>query len=435
MTNEIKNLLQEMEYIEPSRILSLMGITLEKKRGSNDNFTCTCPFPMHMDSNSGNFHVSDSRRLAKCFACGLGGRPVRFFRDLCSYNSDYVAGIRLAELVGRITHDEAEKLLSGSREQKKYIAKNVIANKSKCFEKKQNDTVVNKQPVDVLNLFYNTFAANLGLTEYDKEYLLGRGVKEDDLSLFASISDYEYVAKAFVDTNTILKWGFDKYIGIPGIYAKNNNGETKILLNCNTKKGSSILIKIIDIDGKTVGLQQRLSSNNDKGKRYFWLSSANVFGDAYGGVSSGAPVGFYPTLTPEKSPIAITEGVFKALSLKDFGVSAFSVQGVSNWRGIVDSLNIFFDKYKNHKRKVFMAFDMDFKTNVSVLEQMEKLYDKLLENYYEVSFFDWNESYKGIDDALFNNQKIVAIKGSSYASKFFAKKIYEIKNMHIINHV
>ena len=52
-------------------------ITDLKKNGVD--YTCACPF--HNDKHVGNFKISPKKNIAKCFACGWSGDPIKFLME------------------------------------------------------------------------------------------------------------------------------------------------------------------------------------------------------------------------------------------------------------------------------------------------------------------------------------------------------------------
>ena len=70
--------LTEDKIKDSARIVDVVGDFLElKKKGVE--YTALCPF--HEDKNLGNFMVSPKRNMAKCFACGWSGDPIKFLME------------------------------------------------------------------------------------------------------------------------------------------------------------------------------------------------------------------------------------------------------------------------------------------------------------------------------------------------------------------
>lgn len=63
---------------EAAKIVDVVGefLTLKKK---GVEYTAQCPF--HEDKHVGNFMISPKRNIAKCFACGWAGDPIKFLME------------------------------------------------------------------------------------------------------------------------------------------------------------------------------------------------------------------------------------------------------------------------------------------------------------------------------------------------------------------
>lgn len=154
-----------------------------------------------------------------------------------------------------------------------------------------------------------------------------------------------------------------------------------------------------------------------KGKRYFWLSSANK----KNGTGAGDPMPVHvavPTNELEEwetgtlrkaSSVWITEGALKAdiavehiekvydpEELSEIGTTFLAVAGVNTWRAAMPILK------EMEVCRVNIAFDMDALQNAQVAFYLQQLIKELKNEKYSVNLALWNaeEDGKGIDDAL-----------------------------------
>lgn len=405
MNKKIKDLFDKLEEIPPSEVINRCNIPLQKveSRGSG-HFRCLCPFPGHQDEKLGSFDVNDTKKIAKCFACGKGGRPIRFFRDLNGLRDDYIAGIEMAVVFGLITKEERDSFVED---------KDVEFSVKEYFTKKKVAQEIKMAPVADMDAFYRAFTEVQPLSDEDREYLLGRGVRENDLKDF--FSDRRDTEQLLREIQSKLNWKMSRYIGIPGIFCKKKDGKKYIRLSARKSKG--IGIKIYNQEGQVIAVQYRNHVATKSG-RYFWYSSSFANKEEYpaysDGASPGTPVGFESARGPKKYPsVVITEGKFKALELANRGLDCFTVQGVETWKRIIPELEKYFTR--KEKRRIWLAFDADLKTNSAVARATYLFHKELVKSGYDVGFLDWDiELGKGIDDALIAGAKIRKIPGSVF---------------------
>lgn len=105
-------------------------------------------------------------------------------------------------------------------------------------------------------------------------------------------------------------------------------------------------------------------------------------------------------------PIAITEGIKKALSLLAHGIPAIAIRGITQWhlKG-VKWLHPEIEQLATRDRKVYVIFDQDEKpkTIANVRKQAKELSETLINKGCKVRFPIWNsELGKGIDDVLYD---------------------------------
>ncbi len=104
-------------------------------------------------------------------------------------------------------------------------------------------------------------------------------------------------------------------------------------------------------------------------------------------------------------PIAIAEGVKKALALIAQGIPAITIRGVTMWRlKGTDSLSDELETFAQKGRRIFLFFDQDSapKTRRNVFKQAVKLGQAFTRHGCDFRAVTWEPSLgKGIDDVLF----------------------------------
>jgi hypothetical protein len=143
------------------------------------------------------------------------------------------------------------------------------------------------------------------------------------------------------------------------------------------------------------------------------LAGLNGEGDTKFLVPSGvASYPWIPSITWHvtqnlKHPLLITEGVPKALAALQAGAHPIALNGV--WQaGVKDeagdtSLHPAFNDFAFSARKVYLAFDADFRTNPAVMQALIRAAILVYKQGAEVKILTWPlSSGKGIDDYLVN---------------------------------
>lgn len=439
----IQNIFDILEQKKPSEVMRMCGYTPQKVRHLGDgHIQCLCPFPGHHDHSIGSFDLNDNKRVAKCFSCQQGGRPIRFYRDLNGLTSDFEAGILMAEDYGLITAEERQRIL-GSKEERQKWSKQV-----KTLEKKESEILTEEppmQPLEIRSAFYEEFIRHLPLRKKDRDYLQKeRGFAEADLKDFFGFSK-EMVISAFEKVQETLNWAEEQYIGIPGVFCsypteKDKANGTNKRLRFFSCKNDCLGLAIRDFEGQIIGIQLRNYQVNQNQQRYFWLSSAFANRADYplfsGGRSSDAPAGFEAAIGNPVSAIGITEGKFKAMAMARYRIHTFTVQGVGNWRTAIAALNQYLEQNPDQKKQVWLAFDADEKENPAVAQSMYQFYMELSKQGYSVSVLDWDSTLgKGIDDVLSNGygKQIHKIKGELFIKENILpllQQTQEEKKMH-----
>lgn len=206
-SEDIDNLINQLKIEE------VVGEVVELKK-SGANYKGLCPF--HQDTTP-SFSVSPSKNICKCFSCGAGGNPVKFY-------SEYY----------KISFEEAAEQLA-----KKY---NIPLRSYKINDKQEKE---NDKYYRIMNIAHQFFQDKIFENEGRNamEYLSGRGVnpkfiRENELGYAPnSWNDlYDYlIAKGF-EKEDIISLGLAKE-GEKGIYDAFRN---RIMFPIYSPQGSII---------------------------------------------------------------------------------------------------------------------------------------------------------------------------------------------------
>lgn len=361
------------------------------------------------DSETTSFSVSDSKNLFtdwKLKPQGYSGGPIKFVQ-LYQKVTFVEAVLELAGKYGIMTAEELSK----------YAGRKVQVVEAKPIRMAPQSHNAEKAPIERIDKVYRKILELCPLTAEDRQTIRGRGFtdKEIDDAKFFTLPNRIIVRK--LEEAGFTQEDFD---GVPGFY-KYKEDDKRFTFNAATGIG----LPVFNQDGMLVGLQRRARSVSPNGSRYGWISSSSadgitkkgeqVFG--YHGVGPGAPIDY----KKKGSRLAITEGIFKSISLlreEDWDFSVASVQGVGNWKGIDDILKL-------HSEAVII-YDADLVTNDMVIQQVS-----LLANYIygitgnKAKVMYWKKEYgKGIDDVLFsgNKSKVFELFYDEWADIYTAAK-------------
>ena len=333
----------------------------------------------HKDENAGSFKYKDDAEkggIFKCFCCGATGDKTDFVarHDGVDFKE---ATLRIATKFDVIDSKTYEQLsehpiaIEATKTEYKPVKK---VNEAKRKNDRQTDRV------------YSLMRDMLGLKDGHREYLLSRGVEEDQLSNYFSIRKLDdYFFQRMKERFGLIP---EDFIGIPGFYLENGKIASKDI--------EGIAIPMHNAEGNITSLQVRRDKITDKkhGARYIFFSSSKL----EQGCSSGAQVDI---VNPDYSgSYFITEGHFKALELqKHFGVSAISVQGVNNVEPLKTEIPALLEKHPI--RRFIIAYDADMVHNKNVKKAAMNLKDLLESFNIPTGFMIWDEQYgKGADDVI-----------------------------------
>ena len=394
--DKIDELHHMIQGIPVSEIIE-MRIKIEESRGRYKY--CKCPFH---GGNIGSFVITDSLGIFKCFACDeVSGNGIKFIKLY-----DGISYLEAMDKIG-IHFGLIKEPISGrkNREEKENYLRSILKRDTK-------EQIEQRADISVLDDYFRKFMKFTTLEEEDREYLIGRGLTEEE------IREDEYFTmpnlwkvRDFIESIP----NAEMLASIPGFYKE--EGKWRIF----KKKGIGIPIK--NHNGQISGIQIR-SSNAESKTRYLWFSAASM-----GGVSSGSPVDvIYPEQSKSESSVFITEGKFKSRAIvKKTKNISISVQGVSSWRNAVSEIQSM-ETIKN----TAIVFDADLMTKKEVLMQVYKFASKLFSLGKNVSVFCWKEEYgKGIDDLIEsgNIDKIKKLKISNDETKSEKSFIEKITNL------
>lgn len=151
-----------------------------------------------------------------------------------------------------------------------------------------------------------------------------------------------------------------------------------------------LLIAARDGSGFIRGMQIRADNPKSKNSRYRWVSS-----DGKG----GTPLLVLPGRGDAARIVLLTEGAKKALAARQqWGYTCISFQGV----GTVHAETLLPELDRAQSVELILAFDMDKKQNKNVARAEQLLVNELkaCRPELKITILNWNEKYKGLDDAL-----------------------------------
>lgn len=239
-SEDIDNLINQLKIEE------VVGEVVELKK-SGANYKGLCPF--HQDTTP-SFSVSPSKNICKCFSCGAGGNPVKFY-------SEYY----------KISFEEAAEQLA-----KKY---NIPLRSYKINDKQEKE---NDKYYRIMNIAHQFFQDKIFENEGRNamEYLSGRGVnpkfiRENELGYAPnSWNDlYDYlIAKGF-DKEDIISLGLAKE-GEKGIYDAFRN---RIMFPIYSPQGS-----IIAFGGRTLETSKEIPKYINSPDTPIFKKGKNLYG-------------------------------------------------------------------------------------------------------------------------------------------------------------
>ncbi|MDR1007641.1 MAG: DNA primase [Campylobacteraceae bacterium] len=198
-------------------IVDIVSSYLELKR-SGANFKAVCPF--HNDTTP-SLHVSPSKQIYHCFACGAGGDAIKFVMEYEKLN--------YPEAIERIA---------------------VMNNFALTYTSDTSERKPDKKLLEQLNLF---FTQNLDKTDDALSYLNKRGIGQSSIEKF----EIGYAPASFATLNFLKQRSFSRSEAIElGVTGINDNG------NEYARFIERITFPIYSPSGKIVGFGGRTITNH-----------------------------------------------------------------------------------------------------------------------------------------------------------------------------
>lgn len=377
-----------------------------------------CPF--HKDTQLGSFIVTPEKGMWKCFTCGdkYGGNGVKFvsmYRNISYLEAAFQAALD----TGIITVSDYDKY-----SRRKYDEAYVKSLEKRYSEKKINEPKPEKARPEVIHNTYLLMKQMCPLSEEHRKNLKEvRHLTDDRIS-----RDYFTCPVNWKQVDNIISAVKQKYPQItdeelkkvPGFFWDRKKGKVRF----SGHKGLCILIR--DANGVIKGIQIRRDTVQKGDPRYVWISSTFAFykpEEYSGGCSCGSPK---DVLWPKagdrnKATVCITEGKFKSEILAQNGNIAVSMQGVTSWRGITDTIKTIEDRRKVSGIYVFL--DSDILGKHMLFRQSGEMCRAISEKFPDkkICYAFWKKEVgKGIDDYIINSGSHEGIKYHEW------KKAYSI---------
>ena len=321
-----------------------------------------CPF--HRDTKLGSFIVTPDKGMWKCFSCGdeYAGNGVKFV-SLYKNITYLEAAFEIAYEFGLITYDEYRRYYRRKYDElyvKKIESRYSQNQKKKVVRKKVNPVII-----------HNVYQCMKDCCSLSEHHRLGL-IRDRKIPLERIEQDYFTCPTNWRQKDTIIAGIKEKYpaytdeilMNIPGFFYDKKRGK----LSFTGHKGLGILIR--NSDSRIVAIQIRKDTIQEGDSRYIWFSSsfATYNPDEYnGGNGCGSPKDVcYPQML-KKHTLCITEGRFKSEKLTESGNISISVQGVTSWHGIEETI-----KHMKGIHNVFIFFDADILGKHVLFMQSEK---------------------------------------------------------------
>jgi hypothetical protein len=247
---------------------------------------------------------------------------------------------------------------------------------------------------DSLHAAYFALLSHLGLSDQHKANLSTKGLSDEcmlTMGLKSLERDRRHVAQRVAEA-------FPFWRDVPGLY-EDESGRPMLA-------GSpGVLIPCYDLGGKITGLHIR--KDDETGGKFSWFSSSHKLG----GVGSGSHFSFYSGGQQNPNKVRICEGEIKSFiaSVRTLTptISAPGVDHFSDTR-LIDWL------FKLCCLTVVIAPDADFRKNKQVFAAVRKAIVCLQTAGFKVEVEVWDESRKGLDDALLANLEVKAVSPDEF---------------------
>lgn len=387
------------EMLEKIRSMPIEKIVLPylngKTRHSGRHIQCLCPF--HKDTKLGSFIITPSRSMWKCFTCGegYGGDAIKFVS--LYLGCDYMdAAFQIALEYRIISEEEFEHY--GKKTLVPYKKNKPVKHRITKDEKKEEPV---KAPSNVCHNVYSVIKEYSSLELYHRKHLVEeRHLSETRIEkdYFSFPSRYSVKQKIIAVIKERFHYSNDLLKMVPGFFYDKEKEE----LTFTGYKGIGILIR--NFEGQIEAIQIRRDQIKKGDSRYIWFSSTFAFykPELYeGGCGCGSPIDVCMPRNPQKASLCITEGRFKSECLIKTGNISLSLQGVSAWRGVIDTIRNIIRAY--HVTRLYLFLDSDIMGKHALFLQSCQLAETLKQLYptMDILYVFWKKSYgKGIDDCI-----------------------------------
>lgn len=373
MTN-LQRLDEIIEMVENLTTEEIANAFFKKDRSGH----FLCPWPEHNDKNGSSFHLNKNHTF-KCFSCGRKVFSIHdYLREIYGIKDIKQSCLFIAFKCDLITKEEFLKLKTFQSKEKTFMN---FKYQTK-FEKE--NPKLKPLDIDTLDKIYSVFCLGKSLTINKKgeieikpdlklskehyEYLKNeRQLSDEEICEYGYFTYPKYTfIKPFLKKMNELGYTKDILIRVPGLFY---NKEKEMINHKVFRNKEYIAIPIKNEDGKIRGIQLRADEVDEKQSRYIWVSSTNMDEKKFeGNLSPNSPIDVVYPKIKNPNTIAITEGHFKAIKIsKTLNFISLSVQGVGNWKPILNTINKLKQKYPNITDIVIM-YDADMSYKLQVLK-------------------------------------------------------------------
>lgn len=199
---------------------------------------------------------------------------------------------------------------------------------------------------------------------------------------------------------------------VPGFYLQSNPA---FGMGPRMIGAGELVIPMRTVKGLINSLCLRRDTIDNNGKRYIHFSCKNLNGVELS-ASPHFPLGDF-----SRDQIILTEGALKGdIIAQEFKVASACLAGVATWRLFLDTVDLTLYQYYD------IAFDRDLENNQMVADSCLNLFKSLEYKGVNVRIAIWENSYKGIDDAIIAGQQITYLEKDD--AKKYLTKVYSDNN-------
>lgn len=363
-------------------VLRLMGYQVPSGR---DNIYLPCPYCMGK-KKSLNFKLEKN-----VFRCNKNdehhGNILTFYRDQMGLQ-DTKAAYR--DIMDRLQMGDKPSVVKASVSEEK-------------------DEQPKMASADKRNTFYSKLLDGFSLSKRNKEDLMKRGFKPEEIELLGyktmpSPSDFEQIGNALKGMNL----SSEAFEDIPGTYVtEKGNWWLKVW------KGG-IVVRYLDVFGRTQMLNVRknedertVDEDGEKECKYYYISSNGKKKGTqasqvihYAGKRHKAKNGLMVLDAPKDGKAYITEGAMKGdLYHSITGKLVICTPGVNCLKALKHEIPYM---KKLGITEICIAYDMDRVKNIEVLKALQKLGMFLIKEGFKVSVKEWSTTITYFDGSLGN---------------------------------